>query len=369
MKKEFAANARKAKAAEKKGQATKKPEPAVGKGTKRKADDSSSTTKVVVKVGEVTFEIDHQAGAASGAKGKKAKTEPTPPKKTASKSKAVGSTPPKKTVSKSKAVESTPPKPAKAAKTNPTPTKATASVPAKSKATNARSAPATKSVTKPAPASPPRRKLQTAKRSRPFSYGSQSTRSPVQGPPQVTDHTPASFYDSDGDIEMEESGPPPYDSHDFSHGDESPSGNESSSSTEVDTISGEYHISFDEFSLGGRMQLAVDKAAHQIWGRFGLGHKFGIIRLDNLSDAVDGETTSFSWRAEDSDDGRLKFGRGCDGKIRFDDNGQVYGTFFGLLDGMDVEFVMGLEVSADGPDLQRVRADWDQYPRRAYSRA
>lgn len=91
LRKEFASNVRKAKAAEKKAQESKAADQGAIKGKKRKADESAnvSSTKVTVKVGDVTFEIDHTSGSAS----KKTKTEPTASKKVASKLEVAAVTP------------------------------------------------------------------------------------------------------------------------------------------------------------------------------------------------------------------------------------------------------------------------------------
>ncbi|KAK4949733.1 hypothetical protein LTR10_011575 [Elasticomyces elasticus] len=250
MKKEFASNIRKAKAAEKKTQESKAADQAASKGKKRKADDNenTSTTKVSVKVGDVTFEINHTGGPAS----KKTKAEPAASKKAAPKSKVLPPTPTKaaksrSTITKTAEAKSTLPKTAKPKLTTP-----------KSPASKPSSKPA--SVPTPSPARP----KQTARRSKPSQYGSQSSRPAASPPQQVHDHTPASFYDSDIDMDDD---PPPYDSHDFNEV------NGPSNDMGLDLVSGFYNISTYQSTLSGVLTLTIFQSAGQAWGNFRIGSK------------------------------------------------------------------------------------------------
>ncbi|KIV78808.1 hypothetical protein PV11_06418 [Exophiala sideris] len=350
MKKEFASNVRKAKAAEKKTQESKVSDEGATKGKKRKADDTehTSTTKVSVKVGDVTFEINHTGGPTS----KKTKAEPAASKKAAPKAKVLPPTPtkatkPKPAATKTAESKSTLPKTAKPKPTTPR---------------SPRSKPSTKPASIPTP-SPARPKLLpgTARRSKPFQYGSQSSRPAASPPQQVHDHTPASFYDSDVDMDDD---PPPYDSHDFTEV------NGPSNDMENDSVSGFYNISVCKSTLYGVLTLSMFQSTGQAWGNFRIGSKAGIIRVGDMSGLADGEETSFGRRCEDDETGRLNFGRGCDGKFEFYGRGQVRGRFFGLIVGETIEFQGVFENALeDRPDHDELEDQWDDFPRRAYGRA
>jgi hypothetical protein len=162
------------------------------------------------------------------------------------------------------------------------------------------------------------------------------------------------------DVVDDDDGPPPYDSHDFDRQDSPPAGRHVQ-------ISGLYTI-FDSQDFESDLKLVLDQATQQIWGHFMLGGKTGVIRVDNISGITDGQTLSFGWRSEDEQDGRLKFGRGCDGSIRFDGEGRVDGCFYRLDDGEDVEFGGDLH-DDEKPDVRELRHTWDDFPRRGYGRA
>ncbi|KAI1630165.1 hypothetical protein EDD37DRAFT_83952 [Exophiala viscosa] len=360
MKKVYATNVRKAKAAEKKAQESEATDQGATKGKKRKADDSehTSTTKVSVKVGDVTLEINHSRGPVS----KKTKAESAASKKASPKSKVTAPAPPKAAKTKSTTAKtadsmSIAPKTAKpkSATTKTAEFKSMTPKPAKSKSTTTNS-PAIKTSTKAAsiPTPSPARPKQTARRSKPFQYRSQSTRPAVSSPQQVHDHTPASFYDSD--VDMDE--PPPYDSHDFTEDNDPCS----------DEISGLYNFSTREDEDAGSFSLTLDQAAGQLWGELSVGDKSGVIRANNTSGLLNGEQISFGWRLGDSEKGLLTFGRGCDGSFRFDRLGHVWGWFFGLMDGKSVDFEGRLVFKDHFPDIDDVKKQWDDFPRRAYGR-
>ena len=56
--------------------------------------------------------------------------------------------------------------------------------------------------------------------------------------------------------------------------------------------------------------LQIDHPAQKLWGRFQIGSKKGVLRMDDISRVTSGETVTFGWRSEDEKDGFMRFGRG-----------------------------------------------------------
>lgn len=173
--------------------------------------------------------------------------------------------------------------------------------------------------------------------------------------------------------------PPPYDSIDFTNhrssrassevsGRYSDGGGGGGGDRDPVQISGSYEISVPGIRTLCDLSLRIDHDSGKLWGRFGIGSKDGILRIDDISGAVDGETVSFGWRAEDDHTRDLRFGRGCFGEVSFDGRGHVQGRFVALLDGDDV-FFDGSLVDDRGPDAAELSWQWDQFPERAYGRA
>ena len=83
-----------------------------------------------------------------------------------------------------------------------------------------------------------------------------------------------------------------------------------------------------EYANKLRMSLCVDNDNNTIWGSFGLVFKSGVIKVDG---AMPEESLPFGWRARDSADGGLKFGRRCYGNIVIEIGNQVHGEFYNML--------------------------------------
>ncbi|KAK5091195.1 hypothetical protein LTR05_001375 [Lithohypha guttulata] len=198
LKKEYANNQRRAKAAAKKEQTQVVNVPAAGK--KRKAGDlentsssKSATTKISVKVGDMTFEIDQQTVSTA---------QPTAKKQKASASSA--KTPAKKSATK-------------AAKVKPTNSTTLPKSKASAIKPTTKSQPPTQPHTKPKVATPvksstghgrhPRTK-QTARRSGHVGYANRTGGRPVAAPEPVS-MSSNTYYDDD-----ESEPPPPYTEYD-----------------------------------------------------------------------------------------------------------------------------------------------------------
>ena len=312
------------------------------KGKKRKADQAgggtASSTSVSFSFADgTTMDVNHQAGAAAKAAGyKKSKADSTPVKEKKPKAKIV-------TPSKAIAKE-TPKRTKKSSATKPS--AAAASRPAFPQAASQHSA----------PASAPRPK-QTARRSKPFHYPT-NDRTPTGSSQPIYDHTPSSFHDLESD---EDDAPPAYDSLDF---DDQHSPPESSN---IGQISGLYLVDVPNFS-DSVLCLCIDKSTNELWGEFTIGPKVVILRMNDADGLATQESKTFAWRAEDTETGSFDFRRGCEGDIRFDANGRVSGSLYGLVYRQVVDFDGSLENEYGAPGDEYYRDQWEKIPRMAYGR-
>lgn len=131
----------------------------------------------------------------------------------------------------------------------------------------------------------------------------------------------------------DEDAPPPYTEYD-NEDDDDDHDSMSSQGQQVVQISGTYTISSSS-SHSAELLFRLSHPHDQLWGRFAIGLKTGIIRLDNIDDIAGSVRKSFGWRSEDCDTDQLRFGKGCDGWIEFDGRDGVRGAFHGLFGGRD----------------------------------
>ena len=78
-------------------------------------------------------------------------------------------------------------------------------------------------------------------------------------------------------------------------------------------------------------------------------------------------SVSFGWRARDSWEGGLRFGKGCFGEVAFDGNGGVRGTFHGLFN-ESMEFTGRRRPGPlwAGKSAYKFKQEWDEFPKEAY---
>ena len=203
---------------------------------------------------------------------------------------------------------------------------------------------------------------QTAKRSMPSA--STSTRpTPQQNSQQACDDNDGyDGYDDYGDDL-----PPPYDAMDYEMQDRhrSPSAND-----DEFPIAGSYSLDISVLSLHGEsfntLTVAFDPESGALWGRFYIGPKHGLIQMQDTTGLSNGESKMFGWRSKDENSEKLKFGTGCNGRMRFDGKGGISGVFDGgLMYGENVNFEGTLE--DDGTfDVLEADMEWDGYPIVAY---
>ena len=108
----------------------------------------------------------------------------------------------------------------------------------------------------------------------------------------------------------------------------------SSSSSRI--ITGVYNVTSPQLSEqyadeanNLRFFLCVDNESNKIWGGFELVSKSGVLCIDIEHADIDAQM-SFGWRARDSDDGGLSFGRGRFGNIQFFEDRRFTATVFNM---------------------------------------
>ncbi|KAJ9615363.1 hypothetical protein H2200_001438 [Cladophialophora chaetospira] len=328
MKKDYASAMRKAKSAAMKAPA--------GKEVASKTKKSTSKTTVELEIDGMKIKIDREAIEAAKKKTGKAK-EASPKTKGAKASDSKAKAAAKQATPKTKGAKASDSKAKSAAKSSPAKPATVKSSPLRS--TSIASTPRTK---------------QTARRGKPDAFYSNNGSRPSASPSKIYDHTPSSFRN---DTDMDDA-PPSYESIAFSHREET------SRRSNAVQISGTYFFprpSIHPFEL----TLQIDKSTQKLWGRFQIGSKEGVLRMDDISRITSGDAVSFGWRSEDQDDGYLKFGRGCDGTMSFDGEGWVKGHFKSFMYVRDVEFEGNL-VNEDGLDIVEMKRVWDEFLAKAY---
>jgi hypothetical protein len=325
MKKEYLAASRRAKAEAKKCEMKRAtPEKAVSQIKKRKqddiplSDDKIVSTKVSVRIGDMTLDIDHQSGFVGETSLQKQKCS---------------------TISQS---------------TSKRITDANESRPS---AVHSSTAIDPSTVSKSATCLPAR-SIQTARRKHPLPPLTHNQRSsPVRSHPSFDINN---GYNSDGP-------PPAYEAHDFDNQDSYHS--DSPRKPKAVQISGSYCIDSPDLPYtNNTLVLRIDHHRDTIWGHFDFGVKTGAVKINGIDPVVKRENTSFGWRSRDEQDGSLRFGRGCDGRIEFDGNREVRGVFYGLMDGDHVQFE-GTREYDDAPDAVKIEEEWNEFPDIAYGRA
>lgn len=115
-----------------------------------------------------------------------------------------------------------------------------------------------------------------------------------------------------------------------------------------------------------RLFLCEDRQTDTIWGGFQIAHKSGVIRIDGNLDDIH---WSFAWRSRDADTGELRFGRGCEGGMAWED-GEVRGEIVGMFPGEPITFA-GCRRPGPlwcGRSAYSFRQEWDGFVQEAYGR-
>jgi hypothetical protein len=316
MKKEFTAAAKKAKAAEKLPAAP-------AKGKKRTLEEATTSTKITLTVGGVSITVDQQtaasitpAVAAAGLASKKAKVtkdstttarvklakDETPavkPKKSAQSTESTKSKSTSTTEKPAKNTATTKPR-AKTAAVQSLAKVASAKPKAASKPKDApslvkpKAEPKSKKPTEETPVKAPARKKQTARRSKPWNPYA-SDRPSAEQPQHIHDHTSDNWNELPH-IKSES--------------------NMNINGTYLLHLRSHSPDNVHEFDRPPRISIHYDILTDKLWGRFVIGSKTGVIRVDDFY--LDGSRVcNFNWRARDMGSGQLRFGRGCEGVMEF----------------------------------------------------
>lgn len=325
MKKDYASAVRKAKS-QNKAASNSNSDETTSKARKRKNDEvepqSSKRSKIVMKIGDISINIDHSVAPSPKKKTSARTAEITPKASTIVAPKEKNQPPTPKAASSTKTAK---PK-SNAGNDNPaTPTAKPTTAKSKLAKDESQQSPA-----KQAPklnAEPKRKVTPKVKAESNTSIGSKvKSESKVKKEPNVKRESPikkeAKVKDEDeGDDTM------------LDRSNEDP---------RQRNVTGVYNLSCpqleEEFPGCNdylRMFLAVDKG--EIWGGFELCMKSGVVKFD---DTLPDRRVSFGWRARDSEDGQLSFGRGCFGDIELYGHEQTRGTFYNLFGDARLEPLM-----------------------------
>jgi hypothetical protein len=114
------------------------------------------------------------------------------------------------------------------------------------------------------------------------------------------------------------------------------------------------------------LRLAVDHESGLAWGAFDLAMKSSVIKMDQISI---GSTMTFGWRARDSWEGSLRFGRACHGEMVLDGRGGVRGVIHSLFnESCEFEAKRKLGPLWCGRSISQLQKEWDGFPKEAYGR-
>lgn len=135
-------------------------------------------------------------------------------------------------------------------------------------------------------------------------------------------------------------------------------------------ITGTYTISSPQLPQTLHLHLTHDPTSVKTWGTFNLPPKSGILLI---ADPYPGPNVpiSFGWRARDSESGRLSLGRGCFGEVLFSGWGQVRGMFFNLFPKpmeFEGERSVGTGWGGVSADVEVLKREWGEFVREAYGR-
>jgi hypothetical protein len=146
---------------------------------------------------------------------------------------------------------------------------------------------------------------------------------------------------------------------------------------ETRLITGIYNVSsrqleeqYSHESSNLRFFLCVDNEAGKIWGGFELASKSGVLCIKDDYTGTNGPL-SFGWRARDSSQGRLSFGKGCFGKIQFFDDRSFKATVSNMFSGREPVELEGVRRPGPlwcGKSAWQFEREWDGFVAEAYGR-
>ncbi|GIZ36632.1 hypothetical protein CKM354_000010200 [Cercospora kikuchii] len=115
-----------------------------------------------------------------------------------------------------------------------------------------------------------------------------------------------------------------------------------------------------------RLFIEVNVESGTTWGGFELAMKSGVIKMDEIDF---NRKLTFGWRARDSWDNTLRFGKKCFGEIEFDGMGGAYGVFHSMFN-EPCEFTGKRRPGPrwSGKSVYKYEQEWDAFPKEAYGR-
>lgn len=368
---------------------------AAKKGTKRKADESSSNTvDLTISAGGVDIKVSTSSRTSKSTKSATSSTAAASASKKAKTTKEAKTTKATPTP-KSSASSTTKPK----ASSSASKPKASSSAP-KPKAPSSASKPKASSRPPASSSAPKPAKKQTAKRG---GHSQASGRSAASGSP-VRSHPPGrtarrggafsaggrgtastssparasygygggggGFDDDDDDA------PPPYSEYDddyYGHEKSDQDSDDSGSDVELQPLgllNGRYDVyspdvteQWDQWDESD-FSLILTLRGDELWGRFELGVVQGVLRLNKRPYQSSNEKLSFQWRGRE-DDGPIVYGDDNYGWLRFLGGGRIEGYLDYQSLGFQAERLSGQSTRSE-IDAATLRSDWYSYNEREY---
>ncbi|KAF4539037.1 hypothetical protein BFW01_g8170 [Lasiodiplodia theobromae] len=115
------------------------------------------------------------------------------------------------------------------------------------------------------------------------------------------------------------------------------------------------------------LRLNRDPRSSKCWASFDWGPFSGVIQMNPGPASYSPHPVTLGWRARDLLTDRIRFGRGCNGKMVFPKPGAIEGTLFGLY-GEAIEFWGERRTGPRncGRAPNSFQEDWDSYPSQVY---
>ncbi|THZ65603.1 hypothetical protein D6C86_01952 [Aureobasidium pullulans] len=116
------------------------------------------------------------------------------------------------------------------------------------------------------------------------------------------------------------------------------------------------------------MRLGLDQHTGQLWGKFGIGEKEGVLIVEDTDSLYDWAIDSpailkLEWRSRDVKTGEKKLGPQCMGSVEISANQGAKGVMFGLFDGWDAQFYTESVTGGQNQDWQAWATEWDAIAR------
>ncbi|THY20648.1 hypothetical protein D6D01_06677 [Aureobasidium pullulans] len=116
------------------------------------------------------------------------------------------------------------------------------------------------------------------------------------------------------------------------------------------------------------MCLGLDQHTAELWGKFGMGDKEGVLIVEDTDSLYDWAVDSpamlkLEWRSKDVRTGEKRVGPQCMGSVEISANQGVKGVMFEVFDGWDAQFYTESVIKGHTQDWQAWATEWDAIAR------